>query len=112
MSVFRNVVLNFKSEDDCENYIERYKPFMDTFEGTGLQSFYLWELTPESLLIFAMLDPEENAKKLLDKAGEWREVKRFEFHDQMVLVGKIEKSCNFISWSSSCIRIQPNWKIV
>ena len=49
MSVFRNVVLNFKSKDDCENYIERYKPFMDTFEGTGLQSFYLCRLTPDSL---------------------------------------------------------------
>ena len=36
MSVFRNVVLNFKSEHDCENYIERYKTFMYTFEGTGL----------------------------------------------------------------------------
>ena len=97
MSVFRNVVLNFKSKDDCENYIERYKPFMDTFEGTGLQSFYLCRLTPDSLLIFAMLDTEENAKKLLEKAGEWRAVNRFEFHDQMVLDGKIEKSCNFIN---------------
>ena len=65
------------------------------FEGTGLQSFYLCRLTPDSLLIFAMLDTEENAKKLLEKAGEWREVNRFEFHDQMVLDGKIEKSCNF-----------------
>ncbi len=41
MSVFRNVVVNFKTEDDCDNYIERYKPFMDSLEGTGLQTFYI-----------------------------------------------------------------------
>ena len=41
----RELDYNFKSKDDCENYIERYKPFMDTFEGTGLQSFYLCRLT-------------------------------------------------------------------
>ena len=54
-------------------------------------------IDPDSLLIFAMLDTKENAKKLLEKAGEWREVNRFEFQDQMVLDGKIEKSCNFIN---------------
>ena len=39
----------------------------------------------DSLLIFAMIDTEENAKKLLEKSTEWRELNRFEFHDQMVL---------------------------
>ncbi len=97
MSVFRNVVVNFKTEDDCDNYIERYKPFMESLEGTGLQTFYICRLTPDSLLTFAMIDNEENAKKLIESAIEWRELNRFDIHDQMVLDGKIEKFCNFMN---------------
>ena len=63
MSVFRNVVVNFKTEDDGDNYIERYKPFMDPLGGTGLQTFYICRLNSDSLLTFAMIDNEENAKK-------------------------------------------------
>ena len=97
MSVFRNVVVNFKTEDDCDNYIERYKPFMDSLEGTGLQTFYIRRLTSDSLLTFAMIDNEENAKKLIESAIELRELNRFDIHDQMVLYGKIEKFCNFMN---------------
>ena len=96
MSVFRNIVFNFKSEEDCNNFIERYKPYVDTLADTGLETFYICRITPDSLLIFAMIDTEENAKKLLDKSKEWRELNRFEFHDQMVLDGDLEKSWNFI----------------
>ena len=85
MSVFRNIVFNFKSEEDCNNFLTRYKTFIEEDEKIGLETFYICRLTQDSLLIFAMIDNEENAKKLLDKSTKWRELNRFEFHDQMVL---------------------------
>ena len=96
MSVFRNVIFNFKSEEDCENFLTRYKIFIEQDEKIGLETFYICRLTKDSLLIFAMIDTEENAKKLLNKSTEWRELNRFEFHDQMVLDGNLEKSWNFL----------------
>ena len=74
----------------------RYKIFIQQDEKIGLETFYICRLTQDSLLIFAMIDTEENAKKLLDKSTKWRELNRFEFHNQMVLDGNLEKSWNFL----------------
>ena len=70
MSVFRNVIFNFKSEEDCENFLTRYKIFIEQDEKIGLETFYICRLTKDSLLIFAMIDTEENAKKLLQSGAD------------------------------------------
>ena len=37
MGIFRNFVINFKSQDDCENYLIRSKDFYPTLKGMGMQ---------------------------------------------------------------------------
>ena len=95
MSIFRNIVLNFKSEDDCQNYITRYKEYIPTFKGQGLEKLVICRLTPDSILVFTVIDSEENAQKMIEKASEWRELNRFEFQDQMVLDGSVEGEWDF-----------------
>ena len=95
MSIFRNIVLNFKSQDDCENYITRYEDYIPTFKGQGLEKLVICRLTPDSILVFTVIDSEENAQKMIEKASEWRELNRFEFQDQMVLDGSVEGEWDF-----------------
>ena len=95
MSVFRNVVLTFKSKDDCENYITRYSEYVPTLEGSGIEKLVICRLTPDSILVFAVFTSEEDAKKILEKATEWRDLNRFEFQDQMVLDGRVEGEWDF-----------------
>ena len=96
MSVFRNLVLNFKNADDCENFIARYKYYVDTLEDKGVNTFYICRLTAESILIFATFQSEKIAMEQLEKAKEWRELNRFEIIDQVLLDGNLEQSWNFI----------------
>ena len=95
MSVFRNVVLTFKSKDDCENYITRYSGYVPTLGGSGLEKLVICRLTPDSVLVFAVFTSEEDAQKNLEKVSEWRELNRFEFQDQMVLDGNVEGEWDF-----------------
>ena len=95
MSVFRNLVLNFKNADDCENFIARYKYYVDTLADTGITTFYICRLTSESILIFATFQSEKIAMEQLEKAKEWRELNRFEIIDQVLLDGNLEQSWNF-----------------
>ena len=53
MSVFKNFVLNFKSKEDCDNYVIRYNHFIPTLEGTGVQTVFICRMTDESIFIFS-----------------------------------------------------------
>ena len=59
MSVFRDIVFNFKSEVDGENFLSRYKIFIEQDEKIGLETIYICRLTQDSLLIFAMIDTKK-----------------------------------------------------
>ena len=67
MSIFRNVVLNFKSKDDVEEYLESYQKLVPTQKGVGLEDFFICRLSDTSLLIFCTIDTEENGKKIKKK---------------------------------------------
>ena len=95
MSVFRNIVLTFKSKDDCENYIKKYSEYVPTQEGLGVEKLVICRLTPDSILVFGLYTNEADAQNLLKKATQWRELNRFEFHDQMVLDGSVEGEWDF-----------------
>ena len=95
MSVFRNFVLNFKSKEDCENYISKYREFIPTLQGTGLETLFICRLTEDSILTFATHDTEENAKKIRDSGVAWRETNKFEFKDELLLDGNVEEYWNF-----------------
>ena len=72
MSFFRNVVLNFKNKDDVEEYLEKYQELVPTQKGVGLEDFFICRLSDTSLLIFCTIDTEENGKKIIEFADEWR----------------------------------------
>ena len=90
MSIFRNVVLNFKGKDDVEEYLEKYRELVPTQTGIGLEDFFRCRLSDTSLLTFCTIDTEENGKKIIEFADKWRENNKFEITDSMVLDGKLE----------------------
>jgi len=95
MSVFKNFVLNFKSKEDCDNYVTRYNHFIPTLEGTGVQTVFVCRMTDESIFIFSTYKSEAIADKVARLGDEWRELNRFDIHDKMVLDGVLQNSWNF-----------------
>ena len=90
MSIFRNVVLNFKSKDDVEEYLEKYQELVPTQTGIGLEDFFICRLSDTSLLTLCTIDTEEHGQKIIEFADKWREENKFEITDSMVLDGKLE----------------------
>ena len=82
--------LNFKNKDDVEEYLESYQKIVLTQKGVGLEDFFICRLSDTSLLIFCTIDTEENGKKIIEFADEWRKENKFEITDSMVLDGKLE----------------------
>ena len=95
MGIFRNFVINFKSQDDCENYLIRSKDFYPTLKGMGMQYMTVCRLTEDSLLMFGVFDTDKDAQAVIEKTTEWRKINRFEFLDIIVLDGKIETHYDF-----------------
>ena len=96
MGIFRNFVINFKSKDDCENYLIRSKDFYPSLKGMGMQNMTVCRLTEDSLLMFAVLNTDKDALAVIEKTSEWRKINRFEFLDIIVLDGKIETHYDFV----------------
>ncbi len=90
MSFFRNVVLNFKNKDDVEEYLKKYQEIVPTQRGVGLEHFFKCRQSDTSLLTFCTIDTEENGKKIIEFADEWRKENKFEIIDSMALDGKLE----------------------
>ena len=66
MSIFRNVVLNLQTEEECERAINLYKEQLSSLTNSGILDAYICRLSKESILFFATIDTEDNAKKIFD----------------------------------------------
>ena len=95
MSIFRNFVINFKSQDDCENYLVRSKDFYPSLKGMGMQNMTVCRLTADSLIMFAVFNKDKDALATIEKTTQWRKINRFEFLDIIVLDGKIVTHYDF-----------------
>ena len=95
MSIFRNVVLNLKTEEECDRVVELYKERLSSLENEGLLDVYICRLSKESILFFATIDTEDNAKKIFEGLIRWREQQKFDLIDSLVFDGPIEWHKNF-----------------
>ena len=66
-------------------------------KGVGLEDFFICRLSDTSLLTFCTIDTEENGKKIIEFADNWRQENKFEITDSMVLDGKLEGYYNLRS---------------
>ena len=95
MSIFRNVVLNLKTEQECDRAIGLYKEQLSSLTGEGIENVYICRLSKESILFFATIDTEDNAKKIFEGLIKWREEQKFDLIDSLVFDGPIEWHKNF-----------------
>ena len=95
MSIFRNVVLNLKTEDECERAINLYKEHLSSLTDDGILDAYICRLSKESILFFATIDTEDNAKKIFEGLIKWREQQKFDLIDSLVFDCPIEWHKNF-----------------
>ncbi len=56
---------------------------------------YICRLSKESILFFATIDTEDNAKKIFKVLIQWREQQKFDLVDSIVFDGPVEWHKNF-----------------
>ena len=95
MSIFRNAVLNLKTEKECERAIYLYKEQLSSFTNSGILDAYICRLSKESILFFATIDTEDNAKKIFEGLIKWRERQKCDPINSLVFDGPIEWHKNF-----------------
>ena len=95
MSIFRNVILNLKTEKECERAIYLYKEQLSSLTERGILDAYICRLSKESILFFATIDTEDNAKNIFEGLIRWREQQKFDLIDSLVFDGPIEWHKNF-----------------
>ena len=66
MSIFRNVVLNLKTEEECDRAIDLYKEQLSCLTGEGIENVYICRLSKDSVLFFVTIDNEDNAKRIFE----------------------------------------------
>ena len=97
MSIFRNVVLNLKTEEECERAINLYKEQLSSLTNDGILDAYICRLSKESILFLQLLIQEDNAKKIFEGLIKWREQQKFDLIDSLVFDGPIEWHKNFLN---------------
>ena len=95
MSIFRNFVINFKSKQDCETYLQQSKEFYPSLRNNGIEQMFVGRATEDSIIMFAIFDTDESAKAVINKTSEWREICDFKITDSIVLDGKLEEHYKF-----------------
>ena len=55
MTIFRNVVLNLKTEEECERAINLYKEQLSSLTNSGVLDAYICRLSKESILFLQLL---------------------------------------------------------
>ena len=95
MSIFRNVVLNFKTEEECNRVIDLYKIRLASLENKGLLDFYICRLSKDSVLFFLTIDNDQNAQTIFDTMRAFREQQNLDLLDILVLDGQVEWHKNF-----------------
>ncbi len=95
MSIFRNVVLNFKTEEECDRAIDLYKKRLASLENKGLLDVYICRLSKDSVLFFLTIDNDQNAQTIFDTMRAFREQQNLDLIDILVLDGQVEWHKNF-----------------
>jgi len=90
MSIFRNVVLNFKTEEECDRVIDLYKIRLASLENRGLLDVYICRLSKDSVLFFLTIDNDHNAQTIFDTMRAFREQQNLDLLDILVLDGQVE----------------------
>ena len=100
MSIFRNVVINLKTEEECDRVIDLYKEQLSSLENEGLADVYICRLSKDSVLFFLTIDNDDNAQKIFETMRAFREQQILDLIDILVLDGQIEWHKNFRSKNS------------
>ena len=95
MSIFRNVVLNLKTEEECDRVIGLYKEQLSSLENEGLVDVYICRLSKDSVLFFLTINNDKNAQRIFDTMRAFREQQNLDLIDILVLDGQIEWHKNF-----------------
>ena len=95
MSIFRNVVLNLKTEEDCDRVFGLYKEQLSSLENEGLVDVYICRLSKDSVLFFLTIDNDYNAQRIFEIMRAFREQQNLDLIDILVLDGQIEWHKNF-----------------
>ena len=95
MSIFRNVVLNLKTEEECDRVIGLYKEQLSSLENEGLVDVYICRLSKDSVLFFLTINNDKNAEMIFDTMRAFREQQNLDLIDILVLDGQIEWHKNF-----------------
>ena len=90
MSIFRNVVLNLKTEEECDRVIGLYKEQLSSLENEGLVDVYICRLSKDSVLFFLTINNDKNAQRIFDTMRAFREQQNLDLIDILVLDGQIE----------------------
>ena len=96
MSIFRNVVLNLKTEEECDRVINLYKKRLASLENQGLLDVYICRLSKDSVLFFLTIDNDENAQTIFETMRAFREQQSLDLIDILVLDGQVEWHKNFL----------------
>ena len=97
MSIFRNVVLNLKTEEECNRVIDLYKQRLSSLENEGLVDVYICRLSKDSVLFFLTIDNDNNAQRIFEIMRSYREKLNLDLIDILVLDGQIEWHKNFLN---------------
>ena len=97
MSIFRNVVLNLKTEEECDRVIGLYKEQLSSLENEGLVDVYICRLSKDSVLFFLTIDNDNNAQRIFEIMRAFREQQNLDLIDILVLDGQIEWHKNFLN---------------
>tara|TARA_Y200000002_G_C22254582_1_gene485300 strand:+ start:93 stop:407 length:315 start_codon:yes stop_codon:yes gene_type:complete len=97
MSIFRNVVLNLKTEKECNRVIDLYKERLSSHKNEGLVDVYICRLSKDSVLFFLTIDNDDNAQRIFETMRAFREQQNLDLIDILVLDGQIEWHKNFLS---------------
>ena len=95
MSIFRNVVLNLQTEEECDRVINLYKKRLASLENEGLLDVYICRLSKDSVLFFLTIDNDDNAQTIFETMRAFREQQNLDLKDILVLDGQIEWHKNF-----------------
>ena len=97
MSIFRNVVLNLKTEEECDRVVKLYKERLSSLENEGLLDVYICRLSKDSVLFFLTIDNDNNAQRIFEIMRAFRKQQNLDLIDILVLEGQIEWHKNFLN---------------
>lgn len=92
--VGRTMIINFQDEEECERYISCYKELIPTFTNLGALEIAFVKASSSSILIFAVIDSQENADKIISTSSQWRKKQNFKVVDTIVFDGEIIEIVN------------------